>query len=394
MEQVDRFLFSDLLSFPAEKHQEIILDRFLNEFEDSDYIKIATGYVSQASLIKLDQLLTNSNKKICLLLGMYYFDGFPESLYKLVTKLNDQWQSKSIGEIRVITKCKYHGKLYSFYRNNECIKAIIGSANLSFIPSDQEKSQQYEVAFVTNNSVGLQDVSQHLETLQLERMSKNLSDIPLSEIQLLQEGGGENNDLLVNTFGVELVTKEVLEKIKELAEKSKISFELPLKVPYEKDKHINSKANYTKSNLNVCYGIPREGEFEKSWYELQITVNKKIVRSRNYPKTKRKGWFYVVTDDGYKFRAHTTSQNRKQFSAVGDIKLLGKWIKGRLVRDGLIEPIKNVILDKERKGVITKEILRKYGRETLTFTKIGEYQVDHQGIMREIWFLSFQAKRD
>lgn len=47
-----------------------------------------------------------------------------------------------------------------------------------------------------------------------------------------------------------------------------------------------------------------------------------------------------MTDDGYWFKAHTTSDNNKQFSAVGDELIMGRWLKGRLAA-GIVKPVNN-----------------------------------------------------
>ena len=144
-------------------------------------------------------------------------------------------------------------------------------------------------------------------------------------------------------------------------------FIIMLKVPSESEKFINDHKHYTKSNINVCYSAPRSAKKARNWYETQLNVSSEVRQKKGYPY---KGIpFFVVTDDGYGFLAHTTSANNKQFSAIGDELILGKWIKQRLVSEGLIEPVNNTIEDKERKGMITKEILRAYGCNAIAFQK-------------------------
>ena len=47
-----------------------------------------------------------------------------------------------------------------------------------------------------------------------------------------------------------------------------------------------------------------------------------MYRMEGYPEKNKP--FFVVTDDGYWFKAHTTSDNNKQFSAVGDELIMGR----------------------------------------------------------------------
>ena len=99
----------------------------------------------------------------------------------------------------------------------------------------------------------------------------------------------------------------------------------------------------------------------------------------------------VVTDDGYSFKAHTTSDGNKQFSAVGDELILGRWIKGRLVAAGLVTPVNDTSADRDRKGMITKEMLAAYGCDTLVLTKTTQKAEDESGNILDVWILSFEA---
>ena len=101
-----------------------------------------------------------------------------------------------------------------------------------------------------------------------------------------------------------------------------------------------------------------------------------------------------MTDDGYMFKAHTTSDGNKQFSAVGDELILGRWIKGRLAAAGLVSPVNDTQLDHDRSGMITKEMLSAYGCDTLVLTKTNQRLEDEDGDVLDVWFLSFEALKE
>ncbi len=144
-------------------------------------------------------------------------------------------------------------------------------------------------------------------------------------------------------------------------------FIIPLKVPSEEEKFMDDHRHYTKSNINVCYAASRNAKKARDWYETQLNVSSSVRKKQGYPY---KGVpFYVITDDGFGFMAHTTSANNKQFAAVGDELILGKWIKGRLVSEGLIKPVTDIAEDTERLGMITSEMLEKYGCNAIAFQK-------------------------
>ena len=98
----------------------------------------------------------------------------------------------------------------------------------------------------------------------------------------------------------------------------------------------------------------------------------------------------MVTDDGYWFKAHTTSDGNKQFSAFGDELIMGRWIKGRLVAAGLVTPVNDSLKDSERTGMITREMLDAYGYNAVVITKTDEKARDDDGSMLDIWTLALR----
>ena len=171
--------------------------------------------------------------------------------------------------------------------------------------------------------------------------------------------------------------------------KTGVSFVLPIKVPAFNERHMDDGKHFTKSNINVSYAAPRSKRKSRDWYETQMTVSKEITRSEGYPEKNKP--FFVVTDDGYWFKAHTTSDGNKQFSAVGDELILGRWIKGRLAAAGLVTPVNDTQADTDRKGMITKEMLQAYGCDSLVLSKTDQKALDEDGSELDVWVLSFEA---
>lgn len=80
--------------------------------------------------------------------------------------------------------------------------------------------------------------------------------------------------------------------------------------------------------------------------------------------------FTVITDDGWSFKCKVSGDYSKNFRSEGDLKILGKWLKGRLENAGVLSVGSPVMA----------ETLRQYGRGTFTLTKTTE---------PGIWFLDF-----
>lgn len=378
-----KLLYSDILPLAAEDGQQTIADCFKEQLTKADRLEIAVGYVSRASLEELDELAAKCNiGTVCLNIGMYYIDGMPESSYHTAVKINRKWADAGIGEIRMVRAFKYHGKIYCFYKDSKPFAAIIGSANLGVLKLEASNRRQYELASLTTDADECREIAEFLNKLKQPSCSAKISDI--SDMPLIFE---KNNAL----SGIELVTEVPptnVEFYRRCA--AYASFMLPLKVPAAAERHMDDGRHFTKSNINVCYAAPRSRRKSRDWYETQLTVAKEITHIDGYPQ--KNVPFFIVTDDGYWFKAHTTSDGNKQFSAVGDELIMGRWLKGRLVAAGLVAPINDTQKDTDRKGMITKEILQEYGCENLYLKKTGQTALDEEGNELDVWMLSFKPE--
>ena len=377
-----KLLYSDILPAGLDENQVTVTDCFNEQINDCDGVDIAVGYVSKAALEELDALVAeHSIRHINLVMGMYYIEGMPEGTYRTALSLNEKWRAAGVGEIRMVRSFKYHGKLYVFHKDGDVKSAIIGSANLGVIKLEANNRRQYEVSSLTTDPAESREILDLIRKLQDNRCSANIADI--TDMPIIRE---------VNTSLTGVDTVDQIPQA-EVAiydrHKTEISFVLPIKVPAFDERHMDDGKHYTKSNLNVSYAAPRSARKSRDWYETQFTVNKSITLLPGYPE--KNVTFYVITDDGYTFKAHTTSDGNKQFSAVGDELILGRWIKGRLAAAGLVTPVNDTQLDHDRLGMITKEMLAAYGCDTLVLTKTDQKMEDEDGNLLDVWFLSFEA---
>ena len=302
----------------------------------------------------------------------------PESTYNTAKKINSRWKKKKIGEIRLIKAFKYHGKMYCFYKDKKVFAAILGSANLGVIKLEASNRRQYEVSVLTTEERECKSIEELTLKLKEESCSANIDNI--EGINLIRE---INNSLQ----GIELVDEIPKTEVRLYDKfKTNTSFILELKVPREAEKFIDDKRHYTKSNLNVCYAAPRSSRKPRDWFETQITVSSQIYKQKGYPEKNKP--FFAVTDDGYMFKVHTTSDNNKQFSAVGDELILGRWIKGRLAAAGLVKPINDTSKDEVREGMITQEMFEAYGAKNIVITKTTKTATDQDGNVLDIWLMS------
>lgn len=377
-----KILYSDILPLGAESGQETVSDRFFEEARHSDRIEIASGYISKASLVELDALVESAQiKRIVLVVGMYFIEGMPEGTYHTALEINKKWQASGIGEIRMVRAFKYHGKIFTFYKDGQVESAIIGSANLGVIKLEASNRRQYEVSAITTDPDECTEIATLIAKLAAPNISVNINDaVGMTVIR-------EVNTSLTGIDTVDQIPKAEVALYEK--HKTTTSFVIPIKVPSAAERFMDDGKHYTKSNLNVSYAAPRSARKARDWFETQFTVSKSITRQEGYPEKGKP--FFVVTDDGYTFKVHTTSDGNKQFSAVGDELILGRWVKGRLAAAGLVTPVNNTLADTERLGMITKEMLAAYGCDTLVLTKTTQHKEDENGKILDVWVLSFEA---
>lgn len=376
-----KLLYSNILPLGTDEGQNTIPDTFNEYFKQADRVEIAVGYVSRASLEELDTLVERyQTQRINLIIGMYFIEGMPEGSYHTAIKINKKWNDAGIGEIRIVRSLKYHGKLYAFFKDNKPLAAFVGSANLGVIKLEASNRRQYEISSITTDTAECEEIMAFIERLNAPNISANIAQIV---------GMPLIYDTNTSLTGIELVTQVPQSNVDFYRRcAAYASFLLPLKVPAYDERHMDDGKHYTKSNINVCYAAPRSKRKSRDWFETQLTVAKEITRIEGYPE--KNVPFYVVTDDGYWFKAHTTSDGNKQFSAVGDELIMGRWLKGRLAAAGLVNPVNDTQLDVDRTGMITREMLEEYGCDALYLKKTGQTALDEEGTPRDVWMLSFK----
>ncbi|MGC6174024.1 restriction endonuclease PLD domain-containing protein [Lacrimispora sp. 38-1] len=364
-------LYSNILPLKTMPGQQVFLDRFNLAVEKADKVDIAVGYVSKSSVQELERII-NDNKleNIELIIGMYYLEGMPEGTYNATLALNSKLKEGGRGIVKLVKTLKYHGKLYVFYKDGKPFEAFIGSHNLGAIKVEASNIRQYEISAVTTAESEINEITSFITQLKDDNCSIDISCA--TDIKIIRE---MNNALI----GQEFVSKITNDEVN--AYKSKITdvqFEIPLKVP---ENLLDT--NMRGSNINVCYAKGRK----RVWWETEIVVSKQIRDLPNYPEYQKP--FMVITDDGWKFLAWTCGDNNKNLYSKDDLKIMGRWIKGRLVAAGLVEAVNNVETDIDGKGVITGEMLEQYGRNTITLTKTELTTSLEDGSDVQVWMLSF-----
>lgn len=379
-------LYSDMPPARIHDGQQTFLDAFHQAAQKADAIDIAVGYGSRSSLNELRNIISKYHlHHLRVNLGMYLLERkIPERMYHTALHLHQLLRKNQLGEVLLVRPFKFHGKLYAFYKNGKPFCAFIGSHNLSALKLEATNRRQYEISAKTDNPAEVDELATFIRELAQAKFS-----LPIDEIKGIELDREENTSLR----GVEFVS-EIPDRSVQLYHRHCIGtrFELPLKVPAFAERFLDDGKHFTKSNINVCYAAPRSKRKNRDWYETQLTVSIEVRKLPGFPEKNHP--FFVITDDGYFFKAHTTSDGNKQFSAVNDELIMGRWLKGRLAAAGLVTPVNDTGKDTERLGMITKEMLDEYGADSLVFQRTDLRAADEDDTELDVWYLSFETHRE
>lgn len=351
------FLFTNYP--PVKTHYKTFVDAFYGLIPQAVALDIAIGYISSDSLAELQKTVElNSNiSSLNLIVGMHYFDRFTKVQYNAATRLNRFLMENKLGGVKLVTAFRYHGKLYSYSNVKGPFAGIIGSNNLSSIVDGG--TRVYESSILLNEPVYAKQMKDFIFELQQKATR------PLEELEI--DTFNDENQLLEGHEFVEKVDSKSIAEV--ISACTPVTFDIPIKT-YESS---------PQSNLNVFFGKGRESRNglvkPRHWYEVELIVPKSVTSMAGYPQSQtEEAVFMVVTDDGWKFSCKVSGDYSKNFRSEGDLKILGKWLKGRLENAGVLKV----------GDPVTADTLKQYGRSTFTLTKTKK---------AGIWFLDFGVKR-
>ena len=307
--------------------------------EEATHFNIATGYITNESIVEIQQavqyrlLSPKGPMRLNLLIGMNYIEGFTQLQYNAVKKLHFYLREHNVGKVMLSTKAMYHGKMYSFLNQENCLASFVGSSNLGSFVGTSQNYIENDIYFEANEGIIIND---RISTL-YQTLGVNLEDVP--EISNFRK---PNNNLLKGHTYVRELSSGELNSI--VDEKTVVYCEIPLKTE-------------AKSNLNTYFGAGKvKHRFSpRSWYEVEIIISKNL----NCPLPGNKELFTVVTTDGYEFECQRQGDYDKNLRSAHDLKILGKWIKGQMENAGVLGILEPV----------TKETLIRFGKTKILFEK-------------------------
>lgn len=346
-------------------HVSSIGSNFKHEFKtrlsSSNELIIASGYFGASSIIEYEsEILKLSKTGVCkILIGMIFHGGVTGKQKDVLISLDEKLRSINPENGIYISIKDYHGKIY-FFRDkagsNESV--FVGSSNFS----EEGFATRHECTALIEHEKTKKDVTAYLEHLFDKKIAQ-----PLNKVELRVKGP----------------TVYVIPASK-LLEDYEISFadypditkalgvcDIELRVDDQPNSSLNLYFDKGRVNPKTKLYAPRP------WYEVEITSCKEDRENPFYPKSKliaatgkksRNGEFIAYAEDNgkyYKFNMAVYSDNGKAIAThekSGGRSTLGKFIKGKLERIGLLE-------EGER---ITSDMLLEYGNSFIKFIKISE----------------------
>ncbi len=341
---------------PLNTQSETYHDAFIGLLEKSDSLKIASGYISADALIDLKSIVeSNGGPHIELNIGMHYFEGLTKQQAEAVEDLDNTLRSMNLGGVYFVVTFPFHGKIISFKKSEQIIGGLIGSSNLTNIV-ENKAVRQYEVDYrLPDGDCG--ELDGFIARLK-DTTTRAYGDINVKIIE-------RKNNLLDEQYGVSRADKQIIESVN-----AHSAFDYVFRIPLKTD-------DATRSNLNTFNGRGRVNSqgfvMPRSWYEVELIVPKSVTTQPGYPQSDKDGdggVINVITDDGWAFSCKVSGDFSKNLRSGKDLKILGKWLKGRLEHSGALKTGE----------LCTQDTLERYGRADFTLAKLKG---------QDLWYLDF-----
>lgn len=336
----------------ASFEHKCVQDYFVNLVNEATTFNIATGFITNDSIATLQQIIDIKSEegfKMNLFIGMNYLEGFTKAQYKAIDNLSNTLVDNNIGDIYLSPQGLFHGKMYSFLKENRCLGGFVGSSNLGSFVGKTTNYIESDVFFQNEDG---RFVNDNIEKI-ISSLGVNFATLP----QVTSFKDPEER-LLKDYHHVEEVDDDDLNKIK--SKRTGKSAIIDLKTE-------------AKSNLNTYFGKGKiKGKYSpRGWYEVELIISTKNKAIEDIPSN---GPFPVVTSDKYMFKCERQGDYGKNFRSSLDLKILGRWIKGKMENDGVLEIGKPV----------TREVLQSFGYKAICLEETSQVNTDGE----YIWYLS------
>ena len=312
------------------------VDSYIGDyFNEATQINIATGFISNESIAELRRLVSfrENSLNVSLFIGMNYLDGFTKLQYNAVRDLGSFLRDENLGRVLVSPRAMYHGKMYSFMKEDNCLASFVGLSNLGSFIATSRNLIESDICLHAEEGLFVNDKIKEISRILGQSILEVAEPTRFNEPKVGLLDGYEN---------VEKLPKEQRDRY--FSAKTDIVVKIPLKTE-------------PKSNLNTYFGAGKiKGKFSRrDYYEVEIIINKNTPNNKLLPEE-----CCVITEEGgYKFLCGRQGDYLKNFRSQSDLKILGRFIKGLMENAGALEIGKPV----------TEETLQLFGKRYMVLTK-------------------------
>lgn len=309
-------------------------DLVVKHINNATSFNIATGFITNDSIAELQSIIDykKDHMNLMLFIGMNYLDGFTKIQYNAVRELNAKLQEYNSGKVFLSPKALFHGKMYSFINKATCLGSFVGSSNLGSFLDKNASYIESDIYFEGDEGMGIsQNISRIVDCLGQE----------FDKVPPITKFKDPDVRLLKGYDHVTEVSQEKIDLFKDMRTGTVVH------MPFKTD---------PKSNLNTYFGAGKiKNRYSpRGWYEVELILNKGSEAANLLPKGES---FTVITDDGYSFNLSRQGDYDKNLRSDSNLKILGRWIKGRMENEGALEIGKP----------ITQETIDRFGKSQMVF---------------------------
>ena len=327
---------------------------FLSNLKNCKDIYIVSGYVGITKLKDYEQELIRISKsgECKLLFGMLHTDGVTQYKDNLLRSIDKKLNLNSGVNGVYLSQHPLHAKIYIFRDNDNKEKVYVGSSNFS----EQGFSYNYELNVLirdkkTKDNVikFVFDLFQNSDVIKLDKSKLRIVKSSAKRSVITKSKKTSNVGKVNNKSMLNKTLSDLLISPKQFPNYTKTKNKVRIKIRPDQQQ---------TSCVNVYFA---KGRPRLSWYEVDVTSEAHERTHPDYPY----GDFIAYYKDGnshYKLNMATQSNLNKRISVKGNGKILGEVIKGALENFGILQP----------NDRITSKMLKLYGNDTITLTKIKD----------------------
>ena len=308
-----------------------------NLLESCSGVTIASGYTSEDVLRKhapYFNRIADEKGDVNLLIGMARFEGLSQTTYDKLCEINVEIRDRNpvTGGVRVVWQpTGFHGKMYRVEYGHELVY-LAGSSNFSRTGLYNNLEFSCEIT----DSETVVETEAYLAWLLADEQSINIGNI--ANFPIMERARVPRQTAARRRRPRPICTAEYAD--------------IRLRVDQQPMSGVN--AFFGKGRLNKATSIVTP----RGWFEVEIIVDIETTRNPIYPE----GDFQVRTDDGEEFQCRTQGAYHKNLRSRDDLKILGRWIKGKLQRAEVLRPFE----------AVTSSTLQAYGRDYIRLYRIAE----------------------